>query len=244
MSDSVKKFFKAVKDVKSQKAPQNQDLVSLMMNALNAIAGAMSVAQMQETNNLLRKIKNILLLKEVAAIKPAIGTLDQPEEKKGGGCPIANKRFEEQKQSREAMLFGLEKLTTSKMCSILKERIFLLYRPTVLFEYDKSKRSSEVQSPEPQEIKGTQGSDNTETYPDYETTKDTEWLTDSVVAENNRNKKNPIIAAWIPESGIKDVHGGRQGIGAWGDLGANADKDIVTITVKPGKYKLYSELRA
>lgn len=256
MSDSVKKFFKAIKDVKSKKAPQNPDLVSLMMSALSAIAGAMSVAQMQETNNLLRKIKQILLLKEINNIKPAIGTLDQAtqtldqptEEKKGQGELVTHKYLDERKQSREAMLFGLEKLTTSKMCPVLKKRVFLLHRPTVTFEYDKAKTEPDVERPYPTNT-SLPNSDSiaqksTENTVEYTTYKDTEWLVDPVVAENNRNNKNPIVAVWIPESDIKDIKGSKQGIGAWGELGANADKDIVVVIVKPGKYKIYSELKA
>jgi hypothetical protein len=233
VSEAIRKFFKAAKETKSS---QNTKLLTLMFGALSSCICAMSVAQMQEMNGLLKKIKNLLLLKEVAAIKPAIGKLDR--EHITEETPI-----QEKDETRDAMFLGLEKLTTSKMCPILKKRLFLLHRPTVDFEYDQSKRASKVQSAEPQEVEHSQGADNTDTYPDYETNKDTKWLVDSIVAERHRNGKNPIVSAWIPETYIQDVKGSQQGVGAWGEMGANENKDIITVIVKPGVYKIYSELK-
>ena len=242
MSDAVSKFFKAQKSARSKKSQQSPELVSLMMGALSAVTGALNLAQIQEINNLLQKIKQLLMLKEVSRIKPAIGSLDKPKfpPNQQDHVTVTN----EPDQSREAMLMGLEKITTSRICPVIKKRIFLLHRPTADFEYNKSKRAATVRSPEPKEPEGTQGSDNTETYPDYETKIDTNWVIDSVLSEKIRMGKNPIVSVWVPETHIKDVRGGQQGVGAWGDLGANADKNIVTVVVKPGIYKIYSELKA
>ena len=243
MSEAIKNFLKATKEMKAKKAPQDSDLMALMMGALGAVTGALNIAQIQEVNKLLQKVKQLLMLKEVAAFKPSLGSLEKPQFSSASGTAV-----QEPNQTREAMLLGLEKLTTSKMCPVLKKRIFLLHRPTVNFEYDQGKRDSEVKTPYPTDTSLPDSSSIaqrvTENTVEYETDEDTNWLIDPVVAEKLRAGKNPIVAVWVPETEIKDVDGSQQGAGAWGELGANSDKNIITVVIKPGKYKIYSELKA
>lgn len=242
MSESINKMFKEIKAAKAKKDPQSSELMGLMMGAVGALTGALNLSQIQEMGKLLDKIKHLLLLKEVAAFKPSIGSLEKPDFSKQESAPS------EPDQTRTAMLLGLEKLTTSKMCPVLKKRIFLLHRPTVNFEYDQGKRDADVKYPYPVVAHLPNSSSAaqrvTENTVDYETDKETNWLVDPVVAEKLRVGKNPIVAVWVPETDIKDVDGSQQGIGAWGDLGGSSDKDIITVVVKSGKYKIYSELKA
>jgi hypothetical protein len=99
--------------------------------------------------------------------------------------------------------------------------IYLLYRPTVEFEYENS-------------VKGLE----------FITQHDTEWIADFEESSIKRDGNSPIISAWIPETQIKDVLNafGPEN-NTWGELGTNPNKNKYRILVKPGIYKLHQELK-
>ena len=117
------------------------------------------------------------------------------------------------------MLEQLEDITTTT-----KEedgtRMYLLHRPTENFEYNES-------------------ADNVE----YDSAADSEWYAEAMSGEINQESQNPVVSCWIPEAKIIGTDKPHPNTGTWGDMGKNPFAESYKVIVKPGKYRIYQELR-
>lgn len=111
----------------------------------------------------------------------------------------------------------LDKVATVKVINDVKH--FILYHPTENFEYDKSKDKSEFT---------TQG--------------DTEWTHDEMTAASEREGKNPMVGAFIPEDAVKEILNPRTNNSLMGEGLKNPQHQDFKVVVKPGTYKLYMEI--
>jgi hypothetical protein len=101
------------------------------------------------------------------------------------------------------------------------EIVYLLYRPTIEFEYENGVKDLE-----------------------FVTDSDSEWIADFDESQAKRHGDAPIISAWIPEKDVKDVlNAFGQENNTWGELGTNPNKNKYRVLVKPGTYKLHQELK-
>jgi hypothetical protein len=236
MSEAINKILKAAK--KQQTSPAESDIYGVLNNCLNALTKAITVEQLKQINEMIVKIKKLLVLREV-------GKIDQKAF--GDQKPVQIKAVDQPDETRKAMMLGLEKIAVNKLCQKTKKNVFLLHRATTDFEYDKSVQPSDL---------GEQNHTNTE-LPNSESTAiadnvnnlcfesktDTEWVVDFSIAEKLRIGENPIVSAWIPEDEIKDVSGSQKNKSTWGEMAVNPQIQTVTVTVKPCKVKIYSELK-
>jgi hypothetical protein len=232
MSKAVKKFLEAAKSAKAKNPQSTQTLMTLMLSAISASASAMTAEQIKLLGEQVKKLSKIILLQKVSEVKPFVGSLEEPPAKEN-----------DKDITRVAMMDALEKLITVK--SDAGEKKFLLYRPTVDFEYEKCATPfgpADQQTSKPTNDRTSGDADMRPT--EYQTHEDTTWLTTFFNAETLRHGANPIVAVWVPENQIGDVRGAQENKGTWGSLGGNPQADLVRVIVKPGKYQLYSELKS
>jgi hypothetical protein len=79
---------------------------------------------------------------------------------------------------------------------------------------------------------------------DFKTTKETSWVAEYMAGEADQKDKNPVVSCWIPEDSIIRVDNAQGNNGTWGELGTNPHGQKFKVIVKPGEYKIYSELKA
>lgn len=97
---------------------------------------------------------------------------------------------------------------------------FLLHRPTAQFEYENAADGM------------------------FYTTKDNlSWFAEYMSGQNGQAGANPVVSCWIPGNNIIAGVNAQGNTGLWGDLGKNPHADQFEVTVKPGKYEIYQELR-
>lgn len=224
-SKAVKKFFDAIKTQKTNNSKSSQELMPLLLGAIGAVTGALNTTQLQELGEQVKKLSQIMLLQKISDIKPFAGSDEAPVRHGDDGQPDI---------TRSAMLDALEKLVTVKP-DVGSDRIFLLHRATTDFEYDTCAK------PFGKDDKNV----DAELRPvEYQTLKETEWLTTFFNAETNRHGVNPLVSAWVPESSVATVNGSQANKGTWGENGANPQADLVKVIVKAGTYQIYAELKS
>jgi len=125
------------------------------------------------------------------------------------------------------ILDNLEEFTTVRKTAKGDKREFLLHRLTADFEYE-----------------GAADGMN------YTTKASTSWTAEVGVADLKQDRSeaalkgaNPVVSCFIPEDQISGVTGGQSNTGTWGSMGQNPHKNSYAITVKPGKYAIYQELK-
>lgn len=77
----------------------------------------------------------------------------------------------------------------------------------------------------------------------YETTKNTEWLVDVESAQGAQKDANPVVSCYIPESAIVDLPNPHGNTSTWGTMGSNPNAYKYKIVIKPGKYRIFQELK-
>ena len=232
MSKAVKRFFEAIKSHKTPKTQSSKGFMEIMLSAISAAAGAMTVEQLEILNEQVKKLSKIVLLQNTSEVKPFIGSLEDPTPTPG-----------EPDATRSAMIEALEKLVTVR--SEAGDKMFLLYRPTPDYEYEKYATPFGPADQQDHKNQNDRTSGDADMRPtEYQPTQETSWLTTFYNAETLRQGINPIVAVWVPESQIGAVRGAQENKGAWGNLGGHPQADLVRVIVKPGKYQLYSELKS
>lgn len=98
-------------------------------------------------------------------------------------------------------------------------RLFLLHRPTEDYEYDKSVSEG-----------------------GFTTEEETEWIPDYMTSEREQKGENPLVSCWVQEDSIV-VKNPLPNTGTWGELGENPHFEKYRVSVKPGTYKIYQELK-
>ena len=120
--------------------------------------------------------------------------------------------------------------TTNRLNLKTKKKEFLLHRATIDSEYE-----SYAMPTGSSEIRPTE----------YDTRSDTEWFVEFRSAEAARVAANPVVSCWVPEDKIVKIRGMRADCaGQWGDMGKSPFAEEIKVTVKPGSYEIYAELKS
>ena len=172
----------------------------------------------------LKEIKVLLLVsllgKEVGDLSELLGTNKTPETNREVN-EIPTKEVEAptvKPMSLEETLEELKDLATTKTENEIV--LFLLHRPTQGMEY---KRSAD-------EL-------------DFTTSEPTEWYAEVMSGELGQTEQNPVVSCWVPKANITGAADARANTGTWGDLGKNPAAESYSVMVKPGKYRIYQELK-
>lgn len=169
---------------------------------------------------ILERIKALEGMLRLLSLEKKLEDLEKRVNSIGYGEKIEKDQPKEEKSGNlKEALNNLEEFTTVKKDKEGK-RTFLLHRPTPDFEYGKS------------------AEDNI-----YETSEKTDWIAEIEAAEDQQQKKNPVVSIWVPEDKIADISGADANTGTWGNLGTNPHATKYKIWVSPGKYEIYQELR-
>lgn len=167
-----------------------------------------------------------ILLEKLSLIEQMIKNIQLNQEKQELKDIIAdNKSLKQQNDQTKENITLSEKIERLRDVATKKTEnnkiFYVLYRPTVDFEYENGLKDG---------------------Y--FVTTEDTEWIVDFEESQEKRNGNAPVISALIPEDSVKDVlNAFGQENSTWGDLGTNPNKDKYRILVKPGSYKIIQELK-
>ena len=222
------------------------------MSAIQSIQSLLTAVQVQELSTKVEKIQQLMLLKEIASVKPAFG----------GTVIDVDKALKNLKERRkpvaDAVHPALEKIAANRLNPQTRELEYLLHRSTENTEYAKSARPliSAPDSPTPVHTVNTYPSLQAKMDPhsestehearptDFETEGDTTWVLDFVTAEKTRQGANPIVSCWIPKAAVVDVSGITTSVGTWGELGHNPMSRECRVVVKPGKYTIFQELKS
>lgn len=250
MSKAVQKFLKIFQSHKDQKKDMGSEVISTLMSAIQSIQGMLTAVQVQQLGTKIDKIQQLLLLKEVASVKPAFGGPAVDVDK-------ALKNLRERRFAPDVVHPALEKIAVNRHNPKTKELEYLLHRATENAEYAKSARPLIHMPDQPKKVhvvnepslkaKIDPHSEPTEHEArptDFETERETTWVLDFVTAEKKRQGANPIVSCWIPKTAIVDVSGITTSVGTWGSLGANPHARECRIEVKPGKYTIFQELKS
>jgi hypothetical protein len=189
---------------KAQKAKQ-KPIVDTDLSALK-----------QQLEALTHTLTMLLLQKEMESIKGSLGKV-LPQKPEASGDHTS----EVSDLSRKESLDNLEKVATNRKDKSGK-REFLLHRPTVDHEYEKS-----IQE-------GGQ----------FQTTEKTEWFVEYVSGEKRQDSFNAVVSAWIPEDAVSEIPHPYLAADTWSGLGKNPNACKYTAIVAPGKYKIYGELKS
>jgi len=169
------------------------------------------------------RLTMLLLQKEMTEVKSSLSKLalgDKLEAnlKERREEPKDNTSEKPELTHKEA-LGNLEKVATNRKL-VSGQREYLLHRPTVDFEYEKSAVDGK-----------------------YETTENTEWVAEYMPAEGQQNGANPVMSIWVNEKDVVEIPFPHVNSGTWGELGKNPFASRYKAIVGPGIYEIYQELK-
>lgn len=209
----------------------------------------LSAPQLSDLLREIKKLKSLILLSLISNLSAAFDDIDG-DDPLFGSIPLkervknaTNPKTEEpmEKVSKD-LLDQLEKVATTRLDMESKKRQFLLHRPTEQDEYGKSANPTPTSLPN-QDI-GSSPRIEDERTTSFVTHENTEWCVEFVTAEKLRNKADPVVSIWAPESDIIGVRGMEKNDGTWGELGANPHKQEIRVIIKPGTYEIYCEMKS
>lgn len=259
MSKSLDKFLEAVKLNGDKKNKADDKTVVLAAKAVSESAENLSQSQMTELLSEIKALKMLIMMSQLAELTAAFadGSGDDPV---FGKTPMSHRiaslrgrrpdldKAPESSKVTVGDLDGLEKVATIRHDPKTHKREYLLHRPTEGFEYEKSATTvNNIPTSEAPKL-NLESQNDGRTIEDPRTThftteKNTDWVLDLVTAEKMRVGASPIVAVWVPEDNVAGIVG-QENDGTWGELGKNPHAREMKITVKPGKYEIYSELKA
>jgi len=205
-----------------------KELLEKLSNIKGALRGenADSIADLHaELKEVKSLLKELLLNQEIANLRAIIADMSKvstPAEIDTSG-ESEDEEYNDRdlpEQDRSQALEQLAGMTSVDVADGIKH--YLLHRPAGNFEYENSEASSNI----------------------YSTKEDTEWLAESELADALRVGKNPVVSCFIPEESIKSISGQGPEVGALDGIGKNPTSLEYKITVSPGTYTIYRQIKA
>lgn len=177
----------------------------------------------------LKTLKRLLLIelmeKEISELKETLAekkpSPEAPEEPKDDKGELAGPEIEGEgtkASDRDAVLSELKDIAAYKTED--GKLMFVLHRPTENFEY--SEHADEHH---------------------FETDEVTEWFAEARSGEINQEGQNPVVSCWISEDNVIGSEKPHENTGTWGEMGKSPFASVYRVKVKPGKYKIYQELK-
>lgn len=200
--------------------------IKQLLNSIRKDSSKDDLASVHATLKEIKKLLIVLLIKEELEGVHGLFAENQKDDKEADELKEPNPvdiKTEGDKEvdpieNRDKALKELGEIATTKTENDVE--FYLLHRPTENFEYGENAEINE-----------------------YETEDTTEWYAEYMSGEINQEGQNPVVSCWVPEDKILGSRKPHGNTGAWGDLGKNPFADTFKVEVKPGKYKIYQELR-
>lgn len=191
-------------------------LIEKLKNIREAVAKSPQNDLATELREIKSMLRELLLAQEIASIKALLADLKGPQTGKLEGSQPSPARPD---QSHPQALEQLAGMTPMNVIDGVKH--FLLHRASGNQEYENS-------------------IDNI----NYTTKENTEWMAEGELADASRIGKNPVISCFIPETSIQKVAGQGEEVGALDGIGKNPTSNEYRITVTPGTYTIYRQIKA